>query len=234
MSNHLYNVTKNGTTITLTPKTHKIKQTLIFLPGWAESAATWVPYFLTGNSTPEDTKIVLLTAPIRFNKLYGRKGLAWFETFSLNFSQEDPNKVFNVEHADDSVEIVTKIVDNEVEELGDSKCCFIGGFSAGGSMASMVWKRYKKPLGGLVLYSATTFKATEMTKEQENSSVFWAHGLDDILVLYEHCIYNNKSLEDGKRRYVHVTREGLGHGVDNIVELETKRFLEDLMAKSKL
>jgi len=176
----------------------------------------------------------LLTAPTRYNKFYERKGTAWFEINTLNFSQEDAHKVFNVEHADDSVDIVCKVLDNEVKALGDSRRIFIGGFSAGGSLASHAWKAYKKPLGGLVLYSATSFRALETAKEQENSSVFWAHGLDDCLVPYKHCFYNNKALEDGKRRFVHIKRDGLGHGVDRVVELETKRFLEDIMGLSKL
>jgi len=52
MSNSIYDVTQEGTTITLSPKGQTARQTLVFLPGWAESAATWAPYFLKGKSTP--------------------------------------------------------------------------------------------------------------------------------------------------------------------------------------
>lgn len=130
---------------------------------------------------------------------------------------------------------IREILNKEVEEIGNSKRCFIGGFSSGGWLAAYVWKTYEKPLAGLIAYSIATLKSLAVNKAQEESGVFWAHGIEDWMMQYKHGVYNNYALKDGKRKFVHVAREGLGHGVDTVVEVETKHFMEEVRSiKPKL
>jgi len=110
----------------------------------------------------------------------------------------------------------------------------MGGFSQGAFMASIVWKKYQKPLGGLILFSSATNKSSRVDEAQENSPVFWSHGLDDCLFLYRHGEYNNLMLDDGKRKFLHVSRDGLGHAVDVVVKMRAKSFMEDIMTRPKL
>ena len=140
----------------------------------------------------------------------------------------------NVEHVAESRLRISEILDKEIEILGDSKKCIVGGFSQGAFMASIVWKKYKKTLGGLIIHSSSANRGTPVEEAQEFSPVFWSQGLDDCLFLYEHGIYHNMVLDNGKRKFVHVTREGLGHAVDKEIKIQAKTFIEDVMISAKL
>ena len=234
MNTHKYKVTKENDLVTLAPITGRIKQTLIFLHGWGQSGSEWVDYFIQGNATPDQTKIVLPTAPIRHTTFYQRKDNAWFDFYTLKNSQEDTSKIGNIDHMHESSNIITKILDKEVDEIGDSRRCIIGGFSQGAFISSLVWKNYPKPLGGLIIYSGSADKNTLVGEAQENSPVFYSQGLEDRVFLHEHGIENNMNLDNGKRKFVYVTREGLGHGVDNVTRVKTKAFIEEVATRPKL
>jgi len=179
--------------------------------------------------------VILPTAPRRYTTLYGMEGNAWADIYTFNASQEDVNKMINLESARETTEKLHALLDREIAELGgDSTRCFIGGFSMGATSASFIWKQYKKPLGGLIIYSSFAVKNLEVAKEQEYSPVFWAHGLDDCVMQYKHGVFNNVNLENGKRRFSQIKREGLGHAVDFVVKLETNRFLEQTSTKPRL
>jgi len=179
--------------------------------------------------------VILPTAPKRFTTLYGAEGNAWADVYTFNASNEDVNKLINLRSAQENTEKLNVLIDQEIDELGgDSTKCFIGGFSMGATQASYVWKQYKKTLGGLIIYSSHAIKNLAVAKEQEYSPVFWTHGLDDCVMLYKHGVFNNSNLENGKRRFFQITREGLGHAVDSVIKVETHRFLERFSTKPKL
>ena len=127
-----------------------------------------------------------------------------------------------------------KLLDSEIDILGDSTRFFVGGFSMGGFMSSCIWKSYPKTLGGLIMYSSIVGKNILAGPEQEYSPVLWAHGLDDCLLLYRHGEYCNYTLDNKKRKFVHVKREGLGHAVDRVIQVETKAFLKESLLKPRL
>ncbi len=157
------------------------------------------------------------------------EGNAWADIYTFNASNEDVNQLINMDSCKDSTERLYALLDQEIAELeGDSSKCFIGGFSMGATQASYVWKTYQKTLGGLIIYSSFAIKNLEVTKEQEYSPVLWTHGLEDCVMQYKHGVFNNLNLENGKRKFLQVTREGLGHGVDPVIKVETNRFLEDV------
>jgi len=104
----------------------------------------------------------------------------------------------------------------------------------GGFISSQVWKIYSKPLGGLILYSCALGKNVPWKTEQEYSPVLWAHGVDDCVIKYRHGEYCNSALDNKKRKFVHIKREGLGHGVDQVIQIETRAFLEEILLKPRL
>jgi len=144
------------------------------------------------------------------------------------------NIVADMKMVQDMVRKFHKVIDSEIEILGDSTRFLMGGFSQGGFMSSCIWKSYPRTLGGLILYSSPVAKNILAGPEQEYSPVLWTHGLDDILVLYRHGEYCNYTLDNKKRKFVHIKRDGLGHGVDQVVQIETKAFLEEILLKPRL
>jgi len=167
---------------------------------------------------------------VRFTTFYNKAGNAWCDFYTLKFSQEDPNLMENFEHVKESVARITKILDKEVEEIGDSQKCFMGGFSSGGFIAAVTWKGFRKPLAGLILHSGKAGKVIPVAPEQEFSPIFWTHGVDDVLFKYRHGVWNNSNLNTGKRKFVHFTRGGLGHAIDRVIQLKARRFIQDVMS----
>jgi len=228
-----YTVSREKGLITLAP-TSKHTQTLLFLHGWGESGDLWVDYFQSKDVLPQGTKIILPTAPMRYTNIYEREGPAWTNLYTLNFSQEDLTLIADLKMVEETNNRFHPILDSEIKLLGDSTKFFMGGFSLGGFASSCIWKSYPKPLGGLILYSSTVGKSIESSPEQEYSPVLWTHGFDDCLVLYRHGEYCNYSLDNKKRKFVHIKRDGLGHAVDTVIQVETKAFLEEILLKPKL
>jgi len=230
----VYDILYKGEDIILTPLEHKTKQVLIFLHGWGQSASFWVDYFLKGDTVPEGTKVILLTAPTRHNEFYDIDAPSWCDFKTLNYYQEDPKSIIKLDQAMESVKNVAEVLDVEVHKLGDSTKCFLAGFSQGGFIASMVWKMYKKTLGGFILYSSLSGKTVSVCQEQEKTPVLWTHGCDDAMAPYKKIIKENQHLDNGKRKLVHLTREGLGHAVDKVIQIETRTFMENILLQSKL
>jgi len=142
--------------------------------------------------------------------------------------------MIKIDQALESVRKVAEVLDIEVHKLGDSTKCFIGGFSQGGFIAAMVWKMYKKTLGGFILYSSLSGKSVPVCAEQEMTPVLWCHGSEDDMAPYKKIIKENEHLENGKRKLVHIVREGLGHAVDKVIQIETKTFMENVLVQPKL
>jgi len=231
--NSQYTITLHKDLIILNP-TSKHTQTLLFLHGWGESGDLWTDYFASKDILPQGTKVLLPTAPLRYTEFYEKEAPAWTALYTLNHSQEDINIITDMKMVGDIAEHFHKVMDSEINLLRDSTRFFIGGFSMGGFVSSHLWKTYKKTLGGLILYSCATGKNVPWNSEQEYSPVLWAHGVEDSVIKYRHGEYCNYSLENKKRKFVHVKVEGLGHGADQVVQVETKAFFEEILLKPML
>lgn len=80
--------------------------------------------------TPEKTKIVLLTAPLRqvtINR--GFMMTSWYDIKSLEKTTLKEEDLYSISEIKESYEIVKKNIDEEISFIGDSKKLFIGGFS---------------------------------------------------------------------------------------------------------
>lgn len=170
---------------------------------------------------------------MRYVESFKKTSPTWADFKRGNFMTEDMSTIGNAEHMLESITRITKIVDEEVEKLGDSRKCFISGFSQGAFVASAVWNDYTKPLGGLISYAGFGKKINPVV-EQEDSPVLWSHGIEETFAAYECGVYRFSPLENGKRRVVHIAGEGLGHGVDKRVAMETRRFMETAVVRPKL
>ena len=83
---------------------------------------------------------------------------AWYDIKDI--TDRSSRNSLNLKHILESNDRITKVMDKEIELLGDSKKLFIGGFSQGGAMALMSGLEYKKQLGGILIFSGYLLDCT--------------------------------------------------------------------------
>ena len=175
-----------------------------------------------------------MTAPKQYTTFYKKPTRTWYDFHFIDFSQKSCEAVEQYPQAAESAEKVCKVLEAEIDEIGDSRRCFVGGFSMGGFIVALAWKKFNKPLGGLIIYSSMSGNNLSINSEQEASPVLLSHGLEDNFSPYEEIRKQNIGLENGKRRICQVLREGLGHGVDRRIQVETRSFIEGALHSPNL
>lgn len=143
--------------ITLVPK-REHKYSLIWLHGLGDSAYGFADVFLDPNLRflPDNCKVRLLTAPERPVTLNGGMIMnSWYDILSLRGdsikSVDELFDKYSQSELKESIEIVSKVLDEEVKALNnDPKKVWVGGFSQGCALSLATMISYPRALGGLI------------------------------------------------------------------------------------
>mmetsp|Transcript_22617 Transcript_22617/g.16035 ORF Transcript_22617/g.16035 Transcript_22617/m.16035 type:complete len:159 (+) Transcript_22617:382-858(+) len=142
---------------------------------------------------PETCKVILPTAPQRPVTLNnGHVMTSWYDIKTVdrpkNLTLEDNRTNYSQEEILESVQIVTKYIDEEVDKLGgDSAKVFVGGFSQGCAVALATMMHYNKGvLGGCVGLSGMMCADIDMASidvaQKKTTPVFLYHGKADPMI----------------------------------------------------
>ena len=123
------------------------KYSLIWLHGLGDSAYGFADIFIDDSLrfTPDNVKVTLLTAPERAVTLNGGMVMnSWYDILSLRGAAKTMEELYDKysrKELLESVEIVSKVIDAEVNKLsGKYQNVWVGGFSQGCalSLATMI------------------------------------------------------------------------------------------------
>ncbi|KAL4486806.1 hypothetical protein ABPG72_006638 [Tetrahymena utriculariae] len=179
-----YKVEKKGEDIYLIPKgqhTH----TLVWMHGLGDSAEGYLDFFGESSSpTPDNMKVVLLTAPARKVTInMGMQMPSWFDFKAFQFNEQTFHQAIGVDEANQSAQRIHQVLNEEIAKLkGDSKKVFLGGFSQGGCMTLRAGLTFDKPLGGLLVYSGFLFPTIVDHENNKNTEILISHGEQDPLL----------------------------------------------------
>ncbi|EAR82795.2 phospholipase/carboxylesterase family protein (macronuclear) [Tetrahymena thermophila SB210] len=179
-----YKVEKKGDDIYLIPKgqhTH----TLVWMHGLGDTAEGYLDFFGESSSpTPDNMKIVLLTAPTRKVTInMGMQMPSWFDFKAFQVNEQNFHQAIGVEEANESAQRIQQVLNEEIAKLnGDSKKVFLGGFSQGGCMTLRAGLTFDKPLGGLIVYSGFLFPTIVDHESNKNTEILISHGEQDPLL----------------------------------------------------
>ena len=170
-------MTENIVVVEPTGTSHEV--TIILLPGFTGSAENLLPWFRRLEEfgvNLDKAKILATTAPKRRITCYdGWRANAWFDYIDEQFDKED---MIDTAQMLQSRRALTKIVDAEVELLGDPQKVLLLGFSQGGNMAYEVALSYPKQLGGLIARRTSLRNETELG-EHRSLPILHFHGEAD-------------------------------------------------------
>ncbi|KRX07774.1 hypothetical protein PPERSA_07524 [Pseudocohnilembus persalinus] len=191
MQTQHYNIEQKGDKgqhLYLNPKgTHK--NTLIFMHGLGDTAKGYLDIFTSQiNPVTPDTKVVLLTAPIRKVTVnFGMQMTSWFDFREFDIQPEHFDKAISVEEIVESTKMVNNVLTEEISILKDSKKVFIGGFSQGACMALHTGLQFDQQLGGILVFSGFAFPVTKQHEKNQNTKILITHGKDDQLLPWNKC-----------------------------------------------
>lgn len=97
-------------------------------------------------------KIILPVAPkININWPDGKESniSSWYNYYT-RYDNKFKHDIINIDDFNNQTNRIYKILDKEIDLLGDSKKIIIGGFSQGGTIAFNVGLNYKYSLGGII------------------------------------------------------------------------------------
>jgi phospholipase/carboxylesterase len=133
----------------------------------------------------EDARFVFPHAPQRPVTI--NMGLimpAWYDIERL-----DAEGHANARHVRESCELVTALLEREVERGVPSDQIVLAGFSQGGAIALHLGTRHAKPLRGILVLSAYELfpeqRETEHTPANASTPILFAHGAYDPLIAVE-------------------------------------------------
>jgi phospholipase/carboxylesterase len=168
---------------------------LIWLHGLGDSAYGFADIFLDPNwrFVPDNLcKVKLLTAPERPVTLNGGMLMnSWYDILSLRgdhiSSLDDLFSKYSKTELMQSVDIVSKVIDQEVKEVGDPSKVWVGGFSQGCALSIATMLSYPKAFGGLVCLSGMNalkvdWKNIQDLENKKKMPVFMYHGESDDMI----------------------------------------------------
>lgn len=125
---------------------------------------------------------ILPHAPIRPVTISGGMEMnAWFDIDNHDLTQL--NDELGIRK---SAEVITKIIDAEINSGISSNSIILAGFSQGGAIALQCGLRYPKQLGGILALSSFLplqgSIAQEKSPENQNTPIYLLHGIADPLV----------------------------------------------------
>ena len=138
----------------------------------------------------------------------------------------------------ESVGVITKIVDEEIERLeGYSQNVWLGGFSQGCTLSLATFLLYpERQLGGaLGLSGALALKLDDWNKDidlelKKKSEVFLYHGRSDPMIPCDAAVLSYGLLDKYHIKYSLTVEEGLEHAIsmpeiDKISKFFTKQMI---------
>ena len=132
-------------------------------------------------------KICLPDAPERpLTAADGHKKTAWFDLTAMPISPEEPS---DPEGLSQAIEVVLKLVEDQIADGIPAERVVIGGFSQGAALAAWAAAECPRKLGGVVLWSGYCPRAKELpaklrsSPNGKNVPFIWAHGENDTKVL---------------------------------------------------
>ncbi|KAM7049926.1 lysophospholipase-like protein 1 [Molossus nigricans] len=188
---------------------------LIFLHGSGDSGQglrRWIKQVLNQDLTFPHIKIIYPTAPPRpYTPLKGGVSNVWFDR--VRISNECPE---HLESIDAMCQVLTELMDDEVNSGIKKNRILIGGFSMGGCMAMHVAYRNHRDVAGVFALSSFLNKTSAVyqalgQRGGELPELFQCHGAADQLVLHSWGQETNAALRSlGVRTTLH-TFPGLHH-----------------------
>ena len=225
--------------IYLTPDDHK--SSLIFLHGLGDTAMGFYDLFLDPKNrfklVPPTCRVVLPTAPIAPVSLNdGYEMNSWFNIFQVRGELNQISDLYDKYDQKSmlkSVDVVTELIDQEVEILGGkSENVYIGGFSQGCALSLATFLKYPKKLGAVIGLSgmlALDIKKEEIDLElKKQTPIFLYHGERDNMIDVESAKMSYGLLDKYGLKYSLTTEKGLEHSIslDEIEKLS--KFINNL------
>ena len=205
------------------------KHTLIFNHGLGDTAMGFHGLFLDSgdeyNLVPPTCRVVLPTAPVQPVTLNGGYQMnSWFDVYPMKHqisTMDDVHSRYDQKGLMESVGLITKIVDEEIERLdGKSSSVWLGGFSQGCTLSLATFLLYpEKQLGGaLGLSGILALKLKDWNKEvdlelKKKSQIFLYHGRQDPMIPCDSALLSYGLLDCCDIKYSLTVEERLEHSI---------------------
>ena len=172
-----------------------------------------------------NTKIILLRAPIMEMTYNKEKYTSWFDILSFPLNSTD---TYNFEDAKNSSMVLRKYIEQEAKILGNYKKIFIGGHSQGACISLYTGYNFEKLIGGVIVCSGFLFQQGEIVGDKKSLNVYLGHGNMDKAIPFEFHKETIKRIEDyeGVKKYYY---EGHGHSIIEKEKKDIEDFLKNLM-----
>lgn len=156
---------------------------VIWLHGLGDSGNGFAP-IVPELQLPEDMAIrfVFPHAPVRPITINNNMEMrAWYDIKSMQLDQRaDVTGVY------ESTDLVSELIEHEIQQGISSERVILAGFSQGGVIALQLGTRFKHRLGGIMALSTYMSEpdklATEAHSANRDTPIFMAHGLQDEMV----------------------------------------------------
>lgn len=170
--------------VEINPPTKEIG-TVIWLHGLGADGHDFVPIVQELNLPSElSLRFVFPHAPLRpitINNGYVMRG--WFDIYSLNSLNQ-----YDQEGIDESVNLLKKLIDKELQRGIPAEKIVLAGFSQGASIALSTGLHYPKSLAGIMALSTYLPNAEKMLAEANSANfttpIFLVHGTEDNILPY--------------------------------------------------
>uniref|UniRef100_K3WDW2 palmitoyl-protein hydrolase n=1 Tax=Globisporangium ultimum (strain ATCC 200006 / CBS 805.95 / DAOM BR144) TaxID=431595 RepID=K3WDW2_GLOUD len=190
MSAAKMNINREGT-ITLTPPNPTAA--VIFAHGLGDTAHGWSDAMAMLSKDLPHVKFILPTAsskPVTLNM--GMRMPSWYDIKSLTKTENDEN-----EGVEESRELLTGLIEKEVETGIPHNRIVLGGFSQGGAMSYYTGYQMKKALAGVLILSGyiPKLQSFAVTPEAVNVPALICHGDSDPVVRFQWGSMSKDKLE---------------------------------------
>ena len=222
-----YSLTKDNISFKInksSPHTH----TLIFMHGLGDSPESFKNFFDSDFfSDNVNVKVILLRAPINPSTIGGGRFMnSWFDIKRFPILDEN---CYNYEDVKTMSKSIIEFIKEEAKLLNnDFSKIYLGGFSQGGCLSWEIGYCYEYNLGGILSFSGTLFKQSQILKGKENLKVFCGNGESDAKIPYFIVKETLKPVEKFPGFEIHIYK-GLSHTISFDEIKNAKEFLKRIM-----
>lgn len=205
------------------------KATLIFLHGLGDNGSSWRFFANEIKKYIKNIRIILPSAIE--NKISVDNSLtpSWFDITEFPISK---NYIDSGKYLNESLEIIHKLIDEEIAKGIKPDKIFIGGFSQGAAMSLIAALKFPLKLGGVIMLSGWIFKNTDLLNNKINLPIFIGHGDNDKVVLYENAEYLNNILTKSRFTNIKFRRyKNMGHNTSTREFNDVIEWLSVILAK---
>ena len=226
-----YEIQYQGRNISLIPPLHK--HTLIWLHGLGGTALEWIDLFRSTEEiklvSPETTKVVLLSAPIKEISIYrDLPATSWYNVCHIGGAYMDCEK-----DVDESCELIEQQIRDESKYLNSEYSnIIIGGFSQGCAMALAVALKFPKILGGVCGFSGVLLQFVEVDESKKEMPIFLYHGESDHVIPSKIALKSYRRLQDKGFNVTLMTEDGLNHSISYRGLENAQHFISSIFSSS--